>query len=802
MSQLTKRYDFRSVEKRWRDLWNERGIYRFDPDGDRPIYAIDTPPPTVSGNLHIGHVFSYTHADIIARFRRMRGDRVFYPFGFDDNGLASERFVEQEHGVSVRELDRPTFEKLCLETTRNMEKRFEALWNSVGLSVDWNFRYRTIEPLAQRISQRSFIELYRNGRAYRKDAPSLWCPECQTAIAQAELEDRERKATWVELRFEVDGGEPITIGTTRPELLPACAAIFVHPQDGRYIHLIGKQARTPLFDEAIPTLADERADPELGTGIVMCCTFGDVTDIEWWNAHDLPLKLAIDRNGQMSEPAGRYAGLPLTEARTRILEDLKQNGTLLGERAITHTVNVHERCGTEVEFLVTRQWFIRVLDLKEQLLDAGAQIEWTPPFMRKHYEHWVRNLRWDWCISRQRPFGVPFPVWFCRNCDEILVADEHDLPVDPTQKSPDRPCGCGSEAFEPEQDVMDTWATSALTPQITARWGEPDDLSDRVIPMDLRPQAHDIIRTWAFYTIVKSLLHTGEIPWRWVLISGHALKRNQKISKSKGVSTDPLSLIEARSADAIRYWACETRPGRDTAYSEDVVAQGQRTMIKLWNASRFALIHLEDYDESEDRPALRIIDCWLLSRLSKTIETASRHLESHDYTSAKEMVERFFWRDLCDNYLEFVKRRLYHPKKQAERQAVQYTLHHSLLTVLKLFAPILPYITEEIYHHGFAEREGCELIHLSSWPEAHPDWTDPEADTIGELAISVVEAVRKEKSLRKLSMAKPVRELVIRCDAETNHRLEPVLQDIQDLTYAEAASSVLDDVPLEVMVRF
>ncbi len=504
---LPNRYDFREAEPRLAKFWAESNIYAYnagDATGSGPTFTIDTPPLSVSGQLHIGHCYSYTQADVIARYRRMRGDRVYYPMGFDDNGLPTERFVEKTIGHKATELGREAFIEACLALTQQTEDRFELLWRRLGLSVDWQYRYSTISPQARRVSQWSFILLHRAGLTYTQLAPTLWCPECQTAIAQAEVNDAILATQFSTLAFSLADGTSLPIATTRPELLPACVAIFVHPADTRYTHLIGQMASIDcgaFADKAVitvPILADELADPTKGSGAVMCCTFGDSTDVRWWHTHSLPLRAAIGRDGRMTELAGAYAGLTVLEARQRILHYLQDTGKLLHRETLEHAVGTHERCGTPVEYLQTRQWFIRVLDQKEQLLEAGRRIHWYPDHMRIRYEHWVEHLQWDWCISRQRYFGVPFPAWTCRSCGEILLATLEQLPVDPQNTRPLQPCSCGSTDVIPEPDVMDTWATSSCTPLIIGRW--PDDLDwfGQHFPASLRPQAHDIIRTWAF----------------------------------------------------------------------------------------------------------------------------------------------------------------------------------------------------------------------------------------------------------------------------------------------------------------
>jgi valyl-tRNA synthetase len=593
---LPKRYDARAAETRWQRRWAEQGLYRFDRFPDRPIYSIDTPPPTVSGAIHIGHVFSYMQAEIVARFWRLRGHNVYYPFGFDDNGLPSERLVEKEKGVKATEVGRERFVEMCLELTREYEKEFKAFWQTLGISCDWSEDYSTIDPRSQRISQRSFIDLYRKGRVYRKEAPTLWCPECHTAIAQAEIEDAEHASVFHDVAFGIDGRD-LVISTTRPELIPACVGMFAHPDDDRYRGIVGRRATVPLFGYDVPIMADERADPEKGTGLVMCCTFGDTTDIAWWQEHGLPTRIVFGADGRMNENAPGYEDLSLKEARERIVEDLEDAGLLRGSRPITHTVNVHERCGTEIEFSVAAQWFVRILDIKDEIIRAGSEVEWCPDFMGIRFRNWVENLKWDWCVSRQRYYGVPFPLWTCAECGEVVLASEDQLPVDPATTSPpvDKCPKCGSVDLDPERDIMDTWMTSSCTPFINLRWREPDDRTARFgkaggatsFLMDLRPQAHDIIRTWAYYTIVKSVLNEGKVPWRTAMISGHVLHPDrEKLSKSKGPGAhSPAAVVEERSADVVRYWASSTRLGTDTMLVEEPLDAGHKLVVKLWTTT-------------------------------------------------------------------------------------------------------------------------------------------------------------------------------------------------------------------------
>jgi valyl-tRNA synthetase len=774
---LSQRYDREHSERHWQEQWARERIYEFRPDERRPAFAIDTPPPTVSGELHVGHIYSYVQAEAMARFWRMQGFNVYYPFGFDDNGLPTERFVERTRGARARDMGRPAFIAACLEVSSEVEDRFESLWKSLGFSVDWRLRYSTIDPQSRRISQWSFLDLYRKGRVYRAQAPNPWCVECQTAIAQAEVDDAERATTFWTLDFELWIAEThgqsaihnpqttIPIATTRPELLPACVAVFVHPEDERFRELVGREAVVPLVGRRVPILADPAADPQKGTGAVMCCTFGDSADVAWWRAHGLPLIPLVTRQGRLSEHGGAYAGLTLKQARERIVADLRASGALIGERAAQQSVRIHERCKTPLEILETSQWYIRVLDAKEELLAAGRAITWRPAHMLARYEHWVQNLSWDWSISRQRFYGVPFPLWHCDICGATVLADEAQLPVDPGVDAAPRPCACGNAALRPEEDVMDTWATSSMSPQIAAlRWHDVQgDAGDRAVgelaaatplaPMQLRPQAHDIIRTWAFYTIAKSHFHFGRVPWEAVMISGHGLDpRGHSIHKSLGNSPiAPATLIERHGADAVRYWACGGSVGADQPVNEEAMRQGGRLVAR-----------------------------------------AGESFRAYEYAAARDATERFFWATLCDNYLELVKWRLYEGAP-AEREAARATLAQALETVLKLFAPMMPHVTEAIYQQLFPGRVS---IHVAAWPQPDEALLDPEAERAGEALLAVAAAARRFKTGRQVGMGTPLARLRV---AAGDDRLRALLAaseaDLRSITRAREVTFASEPAP-------
>ncbi|MEO7019121.1 MAG: valine--tRNA ligase [Ktedonobacteraceae bacterium] len=793
---LSKRYDPSTAEPALRDLWQHEGIYHFSrEDKQRPIYSIDTPPPTVSGNLHLGHMYSYSHTDFIARFWRMNGYNVFYPMGYDDNGLPTERLVEKRMGITAPQVGRAAFIEKCLEVSEEAEQDYQALWQRLGLSVDWRYSYRSIDEWSRKTSQWSFLDLYKKGLAYRREAPTIWCPECRTAIAQAELNDLERESEFVTLAFTLQSGATLPIATTRPELLPACVAVFVHPEDVRYASLIGSRVNVPLLGFDVPLLADPKADPAKGTGAVMCCTFGDVTDVEWWYTHKLPLNIIIGRDGRMTSAAGEFAGLNIKGARKQIVARLEERGLLLKREPVPQSVRVHERCDTPVEYLVAQQWFIRVLDFKPQLLQAGEQIEWQPAHMHTRYREWVENLGWDWCISRQRYFGVPFPLWYCRQCGAVILADEAHLPLDPTTQQPSSACACGSTDFTPEEDVMDTWATSSMSPQIAGRWFAEPELYERVFPFALRPQSHEIIRTWAFDTIVKSFHHFGKLPWQTITISGWGLAGadGAKISKSKGGGPmAPLAMIERHSSDAVRYWAASTSFGKDAIISEEKIKNGGKLITKLWNVARFSERFLDGYQATMDGSELTPTDRWLLARLTRLISRVTALFRSYEYAAAKSEIETFFWGDLADNYLEMCKERLYGAASPLQEGA-RYTLYNALLSTLKLFAPFLPYVTEEIYRGLFAAHESQSSIHLTRWPESDPAWSSVQAEAMGEILLEMATAVRRYKSEHSISLGTELNKLLLSTrDTQLASTLDAARLDIQSVTRARELSIGVD----------
>ncbi|MBK8901389.1 MAG: valine--tRNA ligase [Anaerolineaceae bacterium] len=801
---LPKRYNPKTAEPALQTQWQADGTYHFDPTSADPVFSIDTPPPSVSGHLHLGHVYSYSQTDFIARFFRMNGRNLFYPMGFDDNGLPTERLVERREGVRAPDIGRQAFIDLCLKVSEETEGQYRALWQRLGLSIDWRYTYRTIDDNSRRLAQWSFLDLHRKGLAYQQKAPAIWCPECQTSIAQAELNDLERDSTFYTLAFTLENGTTLPIATTRPELLPACVAVFVHPEDGRFTPYLGQQITTPYTHQQVPLLTDPAVEPDKGTGAVMCCTFGDNTDVTWWRTHSLPLIEAIGADGSLTPAVGSdLAGHTISEARQIIIARLREAGELLGEAKISQHVRTHERCDTPVEYRMVSQWFIRLLDFKDELLAQGEQINWQPAHMKLRYRQWVENLAWDWCISRQRYFGVPFPVWTCASCGATILADEADLPVDPLEERPSHPCPtCQSTKFIPEADVMDTWATSSLSPQIVAQWPGNTALYEQTYPFSLRPQGHEIIRTWAFYTIAKSWLHFGTRPFDSVAISGWGLAPSGagKISKSKKSDVaGPMEMIEQYSADAVRYWSASTGLGKDAIISEEKIQAGAKLVTKLWNVARFCAKFLGDQGgdqrlEIGDFPAqpisnlqspisLTLADRWLLAHTQQLIERTTKLYEQYDYATAKSEIEHFFWQILADNYLEMAKLRLY--EGGAASEGARYALYQALLTTLKLLAPILPYVTEQIYLGLFAANDGSDSIHTSAWPAGNGGWGDEMAILHGNQLVEIATAVRRYKSEQNLSLGAELARLHLHTtDPELAAELQTAVRDLISITRA------------------
>lgn len=829
---LPKKYKSQESEQKWSQQWDRDQVYRYQAQSTAPRYIIDTPPPTVSGSLHVGHVFSYTQTDILARFQRMQGKNVFYPIGWDDNGLPTERRVQNLYGISCnpraphdpewepvelskkelekqgkREVSRENFLKACQKQTQIDEKKYEDLWKRLGLSYDWSQQYSTIDPHCQKVSQASFLDLFHNPKkyVYSSDAPTMWDTTFQTAVAQAEVEERKKGGHYHDIQFKTAGGEVFTISTTRPELLPACIAVVAHPDDERYQHLFGQKAITPLFKAEVEIMPSEHADPEKGTGILMVCTFGDTADVDFWKQQDLPLKQIIGRSGKLIEVQfgqgvfqsqaadkaqdyyNQLVGLYAKQARKKVADFLKESGDLVGDPKPTEQMaKFYEKGDEPLEFISTRQWFVKILDHKEMLIEQGRKVKWQPEHMFKRYQIWVEGLNQDWCISRQRFFGVPFPVWYPLDqsgeplYDQPIVARMDQLPVDPQAMAPEgyREDQRGLPGgFIGDPDVMDTWATSSVTPQINSHWSVDKNRHAQLFPADLRPQAHEIIRTWAFYTIVKAAYHHQEIPWKNIAISGWVVNPDRKkMSKSKGNTVTPEELIETYSSDALRYWAGKAKLGQDTIYDENVFKIGQRLTTKLFNVSKFVLMQLENEQGEREKFGADLITEKIDQNWKNYIDLvtfqATQDLENYRYAHALSLIESAFWR-FCDFYVELVKSRAYQLKNSQQGQSACATLSYSLEIFLKLFAPYMPFITEEIYAGSFSKGES---LHQSSWPKINE--TPGYNAEVLELAEKVLNEIRGAKSNAKKSLKWPVEKINVVCPSDQLQYLELSFSDL------------------------
>lgn len=775
---LDKKYDSLVKEEKWLNYWKKNKIYEFKPDY-REVYSIDTPPPTVNGKIHIGHIFSYSQAEMIARYKRLRGYNVFYPFGFDDNGLPSERLVEKQQKKKAHEIGRESFSKLCYETTNKYEEEFQDLFSKLGVSTDWSMCYKTVSSSTIKISQNSFLDLIEKGHCYHKESPALWCNECLTSIAQAELETKTIRTTFNYVNFKtVEDNEIFTIATTRPELLPAIVCVFVNPDDDKNNHLIGKTAHIPVIDVNVPIIGDEKVAIDKGTGIVMCCTFGDQTDIEWWKKYNLPLKYIFTDDGRIMDSVPNYGGLKIKEARKQIVDDLQVGGYIVKIEELEHEVQTHERCGSEVEYTVMKQWFIDIMSHKEDFLRIGNEINWYPTHMHNRYEEWVNNVAWDWCISRQRYFGVPFPVWYCKECGEPIFASKEQLPVNPLTDTPsiEKCHKCGCKEFIPESDVMDTWATSSVTPLINMKYGEKDNYESILKPMSLRSNASEIIRTWDFYTIVKSYYHFGIKPWDNVMISGFVMaNKGEKISKSKGNSkVEPLDLIKQFSADVVRYWAASGRLGTDITFSEETLLRGKKLVNKIWNVSKFVQMHLEDYqDKAFDD--FEYIDKWILGNFIDMEKEYLKYLDNYEIGLALNILEKFFW-NFCDNYIEIVKHRLYRPEEFGEkaRYSGQKTIYILLYKLLQDFSIFFPFITEEIYQDIYHDMKSIHITEIKSL-----NYSFDEEIVNGNLMCEIISMVRGKKSSSNLSLKTIVKKLEIDCSPNLKKAIEEANKDFK-----------------------
>ncbi len=729
------------MEEKWRVFWEEHSTYAFNPDARGKIYSIDSPPPTVSGDLHMGHSFSYVHQDIIARFKRMSGFKVFYPMGFDDNGLPTEKYSEKLSGKRLRDFQPEEFIDLCNKAGLEGGAKIKEMFRKLGLSADLGNAYRTYSEESRRISQSMFLDLVRKKRVYRNKGPVLICPSCRTAISQIDMKDMERETDFYYIRFKGVDTKDIQIATTRPEMLGSCVAVFVNPDDARYSEYIGKKVSVPLYEFSVKIYSDQFVDPGKGTGAEMVCTFGDQNDVDLWRKYSLDTRMIIDSNGRMKGDTFVRAGITTTEARKIIVEHLKSNGFVTKSERKKQTVNVHERCDTPVEIGILDQWYIKYLDLRDKMDAAGNSIKWYPDFMKVRYDNWVRGLKVDWCISRQRVFGVTFPLWYCKNCGEIVYADESMLPVDPRFIKYNGTCPkCSGTEFVGETDVMDTWATSSLSPRLAS---QPRGLFEKIYPMTARFQGHEIITSWAFTSIVRAMIHDNEIPWNQIVLSG-IVKNPQglKMSKSRGDKFSPDDFVQKYGSDAVRHWSTVSGNGEDISIDEKDFMRGRKTVVKMLNAGNLVSTLGKDH-ASRIKSVKGEPENWILKELSEVTSSITEFMNSYSLSKARMALDNFFWNTFCDNYLEISKARMkIEDLDPAERVEIASTLYLAFESILKLYAPIMPFITEELYH-TVLNKEGS--IHNESWPVSYPAASEEMHRNL-EYVIRTISMIRSEAS--------------------------------------------------------
>ncbi|WP_440952742.1 valine--tRNA ligase [Methanococcoides sp. FTZ1] len=772
---IPKEYDPHEIEEKWQDTW-DMSMYHFDwKDNTRPQYIIDTPPPYPTGNFHIGNSLNWCYIDFVARYKRMQGFNVMFPQGWDCHGLPTEVKVEEMHGITKNQVPRAEFRNMCEEmTTGNIEK-MRATMLRLGFSTDWSNEFITMDPDYYVKTQTSFVRMKDMGRLYQSEHPVNWCPRCETAIAFAEVEYDARETKLNFLHFD-----KLEIATTRPELLAACVAVAINPDDERYNEHIGQTVKVPLFGHDVKVIGDKDVDPAFGTGVVMICTFGDKQDVRWWVEHDLPLRKAIDKNGRITEIAGKYAGMTIPECKEAIIEDLKKEGYLYEQKALDQNVGMCWRCKTPIEILSERQWFVKIDN--DEILNTADEIEWLPEYMKVRLQNWAGTMEWDWCISRQRIFATPIPVWYCKKCGEVMVAEEEWLPIDPTQEQPLAACKCGSTDFEAEEDVLDTWMDSSLTALHVAGWLTDKEMRN---PTQLRPQGHDIIRTWAFYSILRSMALTGKRPWDSILINGMVLGEDgHKMSKSLGNIISPEEVIAKYSADSFRQWAAVGgSTGSDVMFRWKDVVSASRFFTKMWSIYRFSMSHLEDNisEIANSKPEdLAIIDKWLLSNLNRLIRSVTESLDTYQFDEAYKSIRGFAWETLADNYIELVKSRLYGDDEEA-RKAAQYALYQAINTLARMLAPFAPFFAEEMY-----SRLGEGSVHAQSWPEVDESLISENIEKEGELIKEIAGNVRRYKSESGMALNAPLEKIEVYA----------TLEDVSDLTgVTNSAVEVIEGEP-------
>lgn len=756
---IPKSYEANKIEKKWQEKWREWDIHQFDrEDQDTPTYVIDTPPPYPSGEFHIGNALNWIYFDFVARYKRMQGFNVLFPQGWDCHGLPTEVQVEKQHDIRKGDISREKFRELSVDLTeKNIEHMREEM-NSLGLTIDWSTEYRTMDPEYYGKTQLSFLRLFADDLVYRGKHPVNWCPRCETAIADAEVEYEDREGSLNYIRFKVKKRDDyLIIATTRPELLPACVLAAVHPDDERYAKYVGKELEVPIFGQTVEVVEDREVDPDFGTGAVMICTFGDKSDVQWVKRYDLPVVEAINEKGELTSPAGEYSGLTVEEGKEKMIEDLDEKGILENREPLEQSVGVCWRCKTPVEILTKDQWFMNVTDLNDEVVREAEKVRWVPDHMRLRLQEWARSMDWDWVISRQRIFATPIPVWYCSDCGRPILAEEQQLPVNPIQEDPpaDECPECGSADFEPEEDVLDTWMDSSITIAVHAGW---PDMNPRLFPADLQPNGTDIIRTWDYYLLVRHLALLGEAPYETVLINGMVFGEDgRKMSKSEGNYVETTEARNRHGTDALRQWAAiGATPGSDVPFAWKEVDFGRRFLRKLWNAARFSAPHIADvnldwdYEDLEMRPP----DKWILSRVNEVVKESARHMDDFKFNQALKEIRTFAWHEFCDMYIEEVKHRLYGDGPSSD--AAKYALYQVLWAVTRLLAPFIPHFSEEIYHIHFSSNYPQNSVHQSDWPEPREGLIDKEAEELGLLLNSIVGEIRQFKSDRDMPLSEEI----------------------------------------------
>lgn len=813
---LPPRYDQSQLEASRQRNWEEERAYRYDPnDRSRPTYSIDTPPPYPSGEFHMGNALNWCYFDFAARYKRMRGYNVHFPQGWDCHGLPTEVRAERTFNIKKRELSVERFREICVKLTTEYIEKMRSAMKAMGYSIDWSLEYRTMDPEYYKLTQLSFLKLLKRGFLYRGEHPVNWCPRCETAIAEAEVDYVHSEGTLIDIRFRTNEGDLI-VATSRPELVPACVALAVNPTDTRYSEFVGREAIVPLVNRRVPILKDELVDAAFGSGVVMICTFGDKTDVRWQHKYGLPVVKILDAQGRLTQEAGKYAGLTTSEAREAIVDDLRKTSQIGGSKPLSREIGTCWRCHTPVEILSAPQWFMKTKDMTDQIVEWTNRVTWIPDFSKNRMLDWARSLDWDWVISRQRSFGTPIPVWYCQNCGEMLPASEAWLPVDPRSQQPRvASCShCGSRDFVGEADVMDTWMDSSITCAVHAGWPENLTEFDRLFPADLQPNGLDIIRTWDYYLMARHLALFGKAPYKAVLVNGMVRGTDGRMMhKSYGNYVEATEAIKKYGADSVRQWAAAGgSTGYDIPFRWADVEYGRKFLTKLWNAARLILHSLQDYNLDLATPELELLDRWLLSKLNKIVKATTDAFEGFQFNVATDLTRNFTWHDLCDQYLEAVKYRLYADNAQAaeSRIAAQYTLFHTLDTVLRLLAPICPHVVEVLYGELWRDHLKTKSIHSDCWPQASEGLIDEKSEKEGGILVQVLSEIRRIKSEKRLSMKAPIKRLRVQSQEEVANMLRSHVDAIRqiavigkvEITSVKRGTSEVKDTGFRLVAEF